>query len=561
MISLGKTTVFIIIISLLVFSVLVQADSWHIRTVDEDGRVGKDCSLTLDSDDNPHISYFDDDNNCVKYAYWTGSTWNISEVDDTIHVGYATSIDVDSIGNPHITYSDYTDNHNLKHAYWDGTSWVIQYVDTVGDNMYSSMDLDSDDNPHISYFDNDNHCVKYAHWTGSNWEITVIGPACGGASNTSISLDSYDFPHIAYRGTDGSLMYVNGFPWEIQDLDDHISYASITVDSNDNPHISYHCGVDTIGLKYAYWNGSDWEKTVVDSTWLAGHFTSIALDSEDNPHISHNNCDLLNLGHIKHSYYDGSTWNTEELDDTGAYRDTSIYIDSEDNPHIAYHDIVYDDVYKKLKYAWYGRPDQDLIPKTFSAVNNNESTLTLNWSVETTESEIIDGFNLYRREIVLTEKTLTTVRTDYHPSVEMDIWTKINEHLITGQDPYTYIDDTVEKGITYEYRLEAVLEDSTQTLGTTTSATGLPSSFSITSIHPNPAVDNINITLSTPETAKVKLEIYDLTGRMVKSHNVGEVKTDEHTEVLSISDLSSGVYTVKVSIGVETSMKRMVVIR
>lgn len=196
----------------------------------------------------------------------------------------------------------------------------------------------------------------------------------------------------------------------------------------------------------------------------------------------------------------------------------------------------------------------------FSKGNN----IALKWSCEATEGETIEGFNLYRKEMELTYETTLTGSEDTHPHLDTNLyedWTQINSSLITGQNPYSYIDDTVESGTTYEYELEAVVEEEPEILGKTTGTCGLPASFEITSIHPNPATDEVNITLSTPENAYVKIDVYDITGRVVKTLILGEVETGEHTEVLSTSELSSGVYTIKAKTEVEQSTKRMVVVR
>ncbi|RKZ08354.1 hypothetical protein DRQ25_09265 [Candidatus Fermentibacteria bacterium] len=97
---------------------------WEIETVDSVGAVGAEPSLTMDTSNNPHISYLDFTNNSLKYAYWTGSSWNIETVDSESSsfegVGYGSSIALDSTGNPHISYSDGKNyGHNsLKYAYY-----------------------------------------------------------------------------------------------------------------------------------------------------------------------------------------------------------------------------------------------------------------------------------------------------------------------------------------------------------------------------------------------------------------------------------------------------------
>jgi hypothetical protein len=69
----------------------------------------------LDSNNNPHISYYDSTNGDLRYARWTGSSWSIETVDSTGNVGTSTSLALDSNDKPHISYQDYT-NFNLKYA-------------------------------------------------------------------------------------------------------------------------------------------------------------------------------------------------------------------------------------------------------------------------------------------------------------------------------------------------------------------------------------------------------------------------------------------------------------
>ena len=46
---------------------------WDVQTVDSTDSVGWDTSIALDSSDNPHISYWDNTNYYLKYAFWNGS--------------------------------------------------------------------------------------------------------------------------------------------------------------------------------------------------------------------------------------------------------------------------------------------------------------------------------------------------------------------------------------------------------------------------------------------------------------------------------------------------------
>ena len=77
-------------------------------------------SIAVDSSFKPHISYSDWINNTVKYAtLLEDGNWSIEIVDDTIgNICYhhSTAIGIDSNDYPHIAYYD-KDNGTLKHAY------------------------------------------------------------------------------------------------------------------------------------------------------------------------------------------------------------------------------------------------------------------------------------------------------------------------------------------------------------------------------------------------------------------------------------------------------------
>ena len=79
-------------------------------------------------------------------------------------------------------------------------------------------------------------------------------------------------------------------------------HTSLALDSNGYPHISY-CDWTNMDLKYAYWDGADWQIQTVDSEgWVGGH-TSLALDSNGYSHISY--FDDTNTA-LKYTYWDGA---------------------------------------------------------------------------------------------------------------------------------------------------------------------------------------------------------------------------------------------------------------
>ena len=139
---------------------------WDVTTVDSYGDVGKMTSIDLDSHEYPHISYLDSSGlppyQGLKHANWTGDVWAIETVDSDGDVGGHSSIALDSDDNPHISYYNATLG-DLKYAVWTGTEWSIETVDSYGIvGMWTSIALDGQDSPHISYLNYTSYDLKYA---------------------------------------------------------------------------------------------------------------------------------------------------------------------------------------------------------------------------------------------------------------------------------------------------------------------------------------------------------------------------------------------------------------
>lgn len=349
---------------LILFFFSINANAvWNISTVDNDGDVGAYTSLALDSNNNPHISYFEyqgwsdnRDHGVVKYISASGGVWNTPVVvDQTDSTGHWISLAIDSNNYPHISYHDFG-NKLLKYAHYNGNQWSIETglgeVNLDGD--YSSIAIDRDDNPHISFRRVDQDRVAYTKLFGAQWNLqTFDNPG----RVTSLSLDNNENPHISYYFDDGVvqpyLIYAyfdivaNDWISMTVDLTAQGAWNSLALDSRGRPHISYR-DVDNKHLKYAYYDGN-WHIDTVDFLPVElGRFNSIAIDSTNSPHVAY--YDVLN-GSLKYAYRKAGRWYVEIVDDgedrMGVGSWTSIKIDSNDRPHIAY----FDSNNTALKYA------------------------------------------------------------------------------------------------------------------------------------------------------------------------------------------------------------------
>ncbi len=212
-----------------------------------------------------------------------------------------------------------------------------------------------------------------------------------------LRLDSNGNPHIAFGADHLYYAWYSSGIWHQETVDDQIGvgqYASLALDSSNHPHISYYDSRNG-ALKYAYFNGTNWQIQVVDqpATSLAasaaavepgfpeelgpqynpipwrevsplggsplgtsavaavadgvGQFTSIAIDSDNRPRISY--YDAVNED-LKYARWTGSAWSVSTVNSTdkvGKY--SSLALDSDDNPRISY----LNDSKDNLRYAVY----------------------------------------------------------------------------------------------------------------------------------------------------------------------------------------------------------------
>ena len=523
---------------LLILFVMVgvaEAGAWVIETVDSAGEVGKGTSLALDSSGNPHISYYDETNENLKYAHWDGSSWQIEIVDSSLQeYGGDTSLTLDSSDNPHISYYDDT-NENLKYARWDGTDWVIEVVDSAEEvGKYTSLALDFENNPHISYFDESNEDLKYARWDGFDWQIETVDSEGEVGRYTSLDLFYSEIPIISYEDrTNGYLKcaWWNYHEWIVVTIDSsgHTGrFTSLALDSSDIPHISYYDNA-YYTLKYAYWDGSSWQIETADGQGYAGWYSSLALDSSDNSHISYNHWGGPSLYYTRGNGY---SWQNEYVDGGGRY--TSIALDSSDNPSITYLDVSNYD----LKYAYWD-PDASPVESASLSVQPTDDGVLLNWSV-----------------VGDTPASVSVLR-----SVNEDQPIALSGAL--SGSATSWLDVSAEAGVEYAYWLEVTeLDGTVSRFGPSEIVVpGAISELTLSDPYPNPASSTLTVNYELAVEGAVSLNIYDLSGRLVETLVSGEQTAGRHSVNWDSSASATGVYLLRLETAGEAITKRAVISR
>ncbi len=268
--------------------VISQADVWVKDVLDSTGTAaGINCSIALDRNGNPHISYCNGDNLYLYYAYYNGANWNIRALDSLGIAGLHSSIALDSQDRPHISYSAHL--FNLRHIFWDDTGWVNQWIDS-GINpgvqgFRTSIAIDNNDNPHIAYTRDDSGWVMYASYDGSGWKTELVQDITE-TFYVKLILKDDSIPYIGYHVLDSSIQRdtlriaykdAGGGDWHYTDVQDDICpsgifYQSFDMDASGNCYFAYETanGVICLGLgdkRLARFDGSTWSyETVPDPT-------------------------------------------------------------------------------------------------------------------------------------------------------------------------------------------------------------------------------------------------------------------------------------------------------
>lgn len=76
-------------------------------------------------------------------------------------------------------------------------------------------------------------------------------------------------------------------------------------------------------------------------------------------------------------------------------------------------------------------------------------------------------------------------------------------------------------------------------------------------ISPNPASGIVRLSFDLVETAPTSITVYDMTGKEVKSYNRGELFAGSYFNTISVADLSSGLYLVRLQTGDQVATQKL----
>jgi hypothetical protein len=304
--------------------------AWTYEIADNSDGVGLYASLALDSNNRPHISYYDAATGSLKYARKLGNTWETFALDTP---NMASAFNFDDGENPSleglpvrpINFKAWAD----AQTGFTGLTESIQVAITMkGRGLFTSIAIDPYNEPHIAYYDATNGDLKYARKVYNGWQILPIDVSNDTGQYASIAVakdaSSKLFVHFSYYDvTAQDLRYVklsaeSSLVLKRDSVDTggdvgKFSSIALTNENDPQPRISYYSSVDSKNtyLKYADYKSDKWaSENVTEANQLNGQFTSLALDKNNSPHISYLS---VSSGKLKLAVPSSSGWSKTEI--------------------------------------------------------------------------------------------------------------------------------------------------------------------------------------------------------------------------------------------------------
>jgi hypothetical protein len=322
--------------------------TWQIETVDRGG-VGRYSSLKVDKYGNAHVAYVIDDNNRfpLKYAFWDRALnrWFVMTVDEGVGI---CSLSLDSNQRPHISYADFGSGSGtrLRYAHWDGTVWRREKLPLNSESVsyYNSISLDPKNNPSISFYEfrgprgtDLKIRLRNVVRKGQQWELRTVDGTEGSGKFNSQAADAMGNIHIAYANVSAvtaGLRYArwDGSTWKTEIVEglqtggNPVGFSSyIALDNSGDPHIAY-SDVSSGLIKYAVRKAGRWTIEVVDRVSALGYpdRNSLAFDEAGQPYIGYYDGAR---GLLKVAHREGQKWVSEIVDADNSGFTSSMQID------------------------------------------------------------------------------------------------------------------------------------------------------------------------------------------------------------------------------------------
>ena len=178
--------------------------------------------------------------------------------------------------------------------------------------------------------------------------------------------------------------------------------------------------------------------------------------------------------------------------------------------------------------------------------------------------ECVGYFDLYRRVVGSSSSDLVVGGVGVSAG---DIWEKVNGYPIEGEGEHVYMDEGVEAGYEYEYRLEYIEGVEVEEAGRgVIEYSGKPGSFYVMGGYPNPFSEVVRIEVGIDEGGEIGVRVYDISGRLVRELMEGEVvggvyRIEWDGRSVGGDKVSDGVYLIMVELDGDVITKKVILQR
>ncbi|MEK6903872.1 MAG: hypothetical protein AABW64_04470 [Nanoarchaeota archaeon] len=218
------------------FYAWLSNNQWNRRLLNDSGSVGLDNDLTIDANNNVHISYFDWFGNMVEYATNASGSWVLMK--DLDQAGWdQTSIAITNQTTPNIVYA--RPNSTLVHLQQQSTGNWSSSIISQGSNPVVRSDAQS--NLHVVFArGNLQHAIQNSNNT---WSITPISNTSHDLhQQLSMRIDSRDNSMHVLHIQRGALHYTTNFKgnWQTFPVESQYAYENpdLAIDQQGTLHVS-----------------------------------------------------------------------------------------------------------------------------------------------------------------------------------------------------------------------------------------------------------------------------------------------------------------------------------
>lgn len=265
-----------------------NAWNWSFDQLDISTTELKAISMALSSAEDPVLAYGGGDNGDLRLAARNSGNWSYEVVDSAVAVGF-TDIEISSLDTIHVVY--YDDNLNcLKYAWkhLQDSLWNYDVIDCANQPVgeYPSLQLDAQEHPHVAYYDDSRLSLMYASQNQGTraWDVDSINGsiASGMGKFASLKFGPNGLPKVAYLDEQATSVFLSektiagGWSHELVDS------ASITnigrpiqleIDQFGKVWVAYNYYTNFDKVKLMHRDGGNYNEIGVSSTgWIAGAF-------------------------------------------------------------------------------------------------------------------------------------------------------------------------------------------------------------------------------------------------------------------------------------------------